>query len=141
VILVRFWMASFLGYQKASGNTWRCDLKTGRVEAMHPANAETIGTAKGFNAEIRESAHVPAADLVLFNNFVAGQEVAYDPVRNRWVRLKIRGGLERLGSVSDTLVWDPKRELAWNLNAYKAICVLKLDPQSLVLSGGPAERR
>jgi hypothetical protein len=131
------WLASFLSYQKASGNLWRCDLKTGQVQAMNPANAASIGLAKGFNSEIRESVYVPTADLVLFNNFVAGQEVAYDPVKNRWVTLNIRKNLERLGTVSDTLVWDPKRALVWNLNSYKAIYVLRIEPKALVLSDEP----
>lgn len=128
------WMATFRDYQKASGNIWRCDLKTGLIEAMNPANAESIGTAKGFNSEIRESVYLPSADLVLFNNFVGGKEVAYDPAKNRWVRLNIAKNLERLGTVSDTLTWDAKRQLVWNLNADKAIYVLKLDAQALVVS-------
>ena len=131
------WIASFLDYQKASGSIWRCDLKTGVVTAMNPAGAQTIGTAKGIHSEIRESVYIPTADLVLFNNFIAGGEVAYDPNANRWVTLGIPKKLERLGTVSDTLTWDPKRRLVWNLNSYKAIYVLKLDPKSLVISESP----
>jgi hypothetical protein len=133
------WMATFSGYQKASGDIWRYDLKSGQVQAMSPANAETIGKAKGFNSEIRESVYVPAADIVLFNNFVNGKEVAYDPAKNRWVVLNIERKLERQGSVSDTLVWDSKRGLVWNLNSYKAVYVLKVDPKTLVLSDDPAK--
>jgi len=132
------WMASFREYQKASGQIWRCDLKTGVVAAMNPANAQTIGMAKGFNSEIRESIYVPTADLVLFNNFTAAGQVAYDPQGNRWVALGIAKTLDRLGSVSDTLTWDPQRQLVWNLNSYKAIYVLKIDPKTLVISETPA---
>ena len=113
-------------------------MKTGTVEAMDPANAGTIGKAKGFNSEIRESVYVPKADIVLYSNFVNGKQVAYDPGRNRWAVLNIERRLERQGTVSDTLVYDPKRGLVWNLNAYKLIYVLKIDPESLVLSGDPA---
>jgi hypothetical protein len=132
------WMAAFQGYQKASGNLWRYDMKTGAVEAAGPANAETIGKAKGFNSEIRESVYLPKADLVLFNNFVNGKEAAYDPLGNRWVVLNIERRLERQGTVSDTLVCDARRDLVWNLNAYKAIYVLKVDPAALILADDPA---
>jgi hypothetical protein len=125
------WMASFREYQKPSGNIWRCDLKIGAIEMLSPANAEGIPFAKGFNSEIRESVYVPSADLVLFNNFVGGRQCAYDPARNRWVTLAITGKLERLGSVSDTLTWDARRGLVWNLNAYQAVYVLKPDPATL----------
>ena len=132
------WIATFVGYQKASGNIWRYEMRTGTVEALNPANANAIGEAKGFNSEIRESVYLPKADLVLFSNFVNGKEVAYDPGKNRWVVLNIARKLERQGTVSDTLVYDPKRELVWNLNAYRALYVLKLDPAKLILSDDPA---
>jgi hypothetical protein len=132
------WMATFAGYQKASGNLWRYDMKTGAVGAVDPANAETVGKAKGFNSEIRESVYLPTADLVLYSNFVNTRQVAYDPGGNRWVVLNIERRLERQGTVSDTLVWDPKRGLVWNLNAYKLMYVLKIAPKALVLSDDPA---
>lgn len=125
------WMTSFDGYQKPNGNIWRCDLKTGAVTAMNPANAKTLGVARGFHSEIRESVYLPNADLVLFNNFTGGRQIAYDPAGNRWVTLNIAKNLERLGTVSDTLTWDARRGLVWNLNAYKAIYVLKPDPAML----------
>jgi hypothetical protein len=131
------WMATFLGYQKPSGNLWRYDMKRGAVVAMDPAGRETIGMAAGFNREIRECIYHPGADLILFNNFVEGGEVAYDPARNRWVVLSIARTLDRLGTVSDTLVYDAKRDLVWNLNAYKAIYVLQLDPATVTVRDRP----
>ncbi len=125
------WIATFREYQKASGNIWRCDLQTGAVAAMNPVNAKTLGVAQGFHSDIRESVYIPPADLVLFSNFTGGRQIAYDPNGNRWVTLGIAQNLERLGTVSDTLTWDAKRGLVWNLNSYKAIYVLKLDPKSL----------
>jgi hypothetical protein len=71
---------------------------------------------------------------VLFNNFVAKGELAYDPAGNRWVGLDIPRNQERLGTVSDTLVYDTKRDLVWNLNAYKLVYVLKLDATTLKVS-------
>jgi hypothetical protein len=133
------WLASFLGYQRASGNIWRYDMKTGDVTSMSPANSETIGKAKGFNREIRESVYLPPADVVLYSNFVAGGEVAYDPQKNRWATLNIPKKLDRQGTVSDTLVYDAKRGIVWDLNAYKSIYVLKVDPKSLVLSNEPGK--
>ncbi len=125
------WMTSFNGYQKPNGNIWRLDLKTAAVTAMNPSNAATLGVAKGFHSEIRESIYLPPADLILFNNFTAGRQIAYDPKANRWVTLNISQNLERLGTVSDTLTWDAKRGLVWNLNAYKAIYVLRPDAATL----------
>jgi hypothetical protein len=135
------WMSSFQGYQKPSGNIWRLDMKTGQVQAMSPANADAIGKAKGFSGEIRESLYVPSVDLVLYNQFVAGKEVAYDPDKNRWVVLAnvTQNPKLNLGGVSDTLNWDPKREVIWNLNSYKRISVLKLDPKTLVISEDPTK--
>ena len=132
------WMATFVSYQKASGNLWRCDVKTGRIQAMNPAHADSIGKAKGFNSEIRESVYVPTIDLVLFNNFVRGKEVAYDPNQNRWVVLaNVNAKFERLGSVSDTLNYDARRDLIWKLSADKDIYVLRLDAKTLVISAEP----
>jgi hypothetical protein len=134
------WMATFAGYQKPSGNIWRCDVKSGQIQAMNPANADSIGKAKGFSGEIRESLYVPTADIVLFNNFVRGKEVAYDIEKNRWVVLaNVNQKLERQGGVSDTLNWDPKRELVWNLNSYKDIYVIRFDPKTLEMSEDPAK--
>ncbi|MBN1417792.1 MAG: hypothetical protein JXP34_03395, partial [Planctomycetes bacterium] len=48
---------------------------------------------------------------------------------------------ERLGTVSDTLVFDAKRGLVRNLNAYKTVYVLRVDPASLVLSEDPTGPR
>jgi len=128
------WLTTFAGYQKATGNIWRYDMKSGAVEALGPANAESLGKAKGFNSEIRESVYIPKADVVLYSNFVGGREVAYDPGKNRWVLLNIARKLERQGTVSDTLVYDPKRELVWDLNAYKLMYVLRIVPEKLTLS-------
>jgi len=133
------WLTTFVGYQKPSGNIWRYDLKTGAVAALNPANADTIGKAKGFNSEIRESVYIPGADIVLYNNLVQGRQVAYDCAKNRWVVTNLRCGLERQGSVSDTLTYDARRGLVWNLNAYKRIYVLRLDPKSLTLSDDPTK--
>jgi hypothetical protein len=38
-------MATFAGYQKASGNLWRYDMKTGAVEAMKADRREVIRTS------------------------------------------------------------------------------------------------
>ena len=47
--------------------------------------------------------------------------------------------LERQGSVSDTLTYDAKRGLVWDLNAYKKIYVLRIDPATLTLFDDPAK--
>ena len=127
------WFASHDDYQKPSGQMWQYDMKTGLVKAMDPGGKSALVGNKGF-MEIRETVWLPKLDLVLFNNFVTGGEVAYDPTRNRWVRLDIARNQERLGTVSDTLMYDPKRDLVWNWNAYKLMYVLKLDPATLAIS-------
>jgi hypothetical protein len=137
------WMASFLGYQKPSGNIWRYDMKSTQVQAMNPANADSIGKAKGFSGEMRETAWLPKADLVLFNNFVNNRQAAYDPDKNRWVLLNITRDADSkgsgLGGVSLGMRYDAKRDLVWGLSSYKNIFVLKVDPQALVLSEDPAK--
>ncbi len=134
------WIATFAGYQKPSGNMWRLDVKTGECKAMNPANADSIGKGKGMDGSIRESLYVPAIDMVLFNNFVNNKNVAYDPEKNRWVVLaNVTRKLERQGGVNDTLNWDPRREVVWNLNAYKDIYVIRFDPKTLDVAEDPAK--
>lgn len=134
------WIATFADWQKPSGNIWRLDVKTGEFKTMNPANTETIGKAKGMNGSIRESVHVPTVDLVLYNNFVNNKNVAYDPSKNCWVVLANVASFERhQGGVNDTLNWDPRRELVWDLNIQKDIYVLKLDPKALKISADPSE--
>ncbi|MCW8133379.1 MAG: hypothetical protein KIS92_23755 [Planctomycetota bacterium] len=131
------WLTTFLGYQKPSGNIWMYDMKSGEAKAMDPANAESIGKAKGFNNTIRESVYLPEADIVLYNNVINGKNVAYDCAKNRWVLTNIQGKYERQGGHSDTLRYDAKRGIVWNLNAYKSIIALKIDAKTLVLSEQP----
>lgn len=130
------WFFSHTDYQKPSGQVWQYDLKTGIVKATDPAGRAPFAARKGLT-EIRECAYLPTADLVLLNNFSNGKEVAYDPAANRWVLLPIRQNQERLGSVSDTLVYDSRRDLVWNLNSYKAIYVLKLDRSKMEIEKAP----
>lgn len=113
------WIFSHADYQKPSGQVWQYALQTGAITAMDPSGRALFAAPKGLK-EIRECVYAPAADLVLLNNFSDGKEVAYDPTANRWVLLHIPRNQERLGTVSDTLAYDTKRDLVWNLNAYKA---------------------
>lgn len=129
------WLTTFAAYGKPSGNIWRCDVKTGLIEVMNPANADTIGKAM---RPIRESVYLPTADLVLFNTFVDGRQTAYDPESNRWVTLNIGAINRRQGTVSDTLTWDARRGVVWNLSSYRTIYVLTLDPTRLERKGGSA---
>ena len=126
------WILTHINYQKPSGQIWQYDLASGKVTAFEPDGRMTLLSAKGVN-EMRECVYVPQLDLVLFNNFIDGQELAYDPVKNRWVGLGIPKNQERLGTVSDTLMLDTKRNLVWNLNAYKLVYVLRLDAASLTI--------
>ncbi len=124
------WIFSHRDYQRPEGQVWQYDMKSGVVKQMDPAGRASFDAPKGLK-EIRESVYVPTADLVLLNNFIGDTEVAYDPVANRWLLLHVARSQERLGTVSDTLIYDTKRDLVWNLNAYKLVYVLKLDRASL----------
>ena len=106
-----------------------CGLSSGALLEKRRGLSTSAGVY--FNTEIRESVYLPNADLILFNNFTGGRQIAYDPTGNRWVTLNIAQNLERLGTVSDTLTWDAKRGLVWNLNAYKAIYVLRPEAATL----------
>jgi hypothetical protein len=127
------WLATHSEYQKPSGNIWQYDVKSGAVKQMDPAGLETVRGSKGVR-EMRECIYLPKLDLVLYNNFLPAGELAYDPAKNRWVALDVPSNRERLGTVSDTLVHDTKRDLVWNLNAYKLVYVLKLDAATLKVS-------
>ncbi len=130
------WIFTHTDYQKPSGQVWQYVLKTGVLTAMDPAGRAPFAAPKGLK-EIRECVYIPAADLVLLNNFIDGKEMAYDPAANRWVLLSIPRNQERLGTVSDTLVYDSRRKLVWNLNSYKAVYVLKLDRTTLKIEDAP----
>ena len=107
-------------------------------------NSNASGSNKHTITELNtnsmnNSNHTRILDSIL-SNFVNNKEVAYDPEKNRWVALSnVTKKLERQGSVCDTLSWDPKRELVWNLNAYKDIYVIQFDPKTLELSEDPAK--
>ncbi len=124
------WISSHTNYQKPAGQIWKYDMKSGEVKAMDPAGRGVFPESKGVR-EMRECAYLPKLDLVLFNNFINDRELAYEPAKNRWVLLNIPKTLERMGTVSDTLVYDSKRDLVWDLNSYKAVYVIKVDGASL----------
>ncbi len=68
-----------------------------------------------------------------------GADQGWDPAKHLRVLANVNQKLERQGGVSDTLNWDPKRELVWNLNSYKDIYVIKFDPKTLEMSEDPAK--
>jgi hypothetical protein len=133
------WMASKDGYGSRNIRIWRCNVKSGAIEPMTPANGETIG--RSIQGSVRESVYVPTLDAVFFNNIINGKELAYDPEKNRWMLLGTTAGKEiELGTVGDTLNYDVRRDVVWNLGHFKKISVIRLDPKSLVISEDPGKQ-
>lgn len=73
-------------YTTANGQIWRYDMTIGEVTALNPKNQQTIGTSM---RGIREAVYIPKLDLVLVNNFLDNQQIAYDPENNSFVLLDI----------------------------------------------------
>jgi len=133
------WNASFDGYQKPSGLIWRYSMDSGTAEKLTPANRDTIGKDKRTFRTLREIVYLPELDLLLFNNFHKGKQVAYDPEANSWVLLgtTIDPGAKKtrqLGGVGIGLMRDAERGLVWAMGNSRHMLVLKTDPQTLVIT-------
>jgi hypothetical protein len=124
------WLMAADGYQKMNGQVWRYDMKDGAVKPMDPAHMKTLGV----KVRPRESVYLPRPDLVLYNAFAGGRQVAYDPAKNRWVVLNVKKTQKDLGGVSIGLMVDPKRGLVWAMSSAQRMFVLRIDPETLTLS-------
>jgi len=121
------WLMAAAGYAKMNGQLWRYDMKTAEVKPMSPAGMKTIGVA----IRPRESVYLPRLDLVLYNGFYKGRQVAYDPAKNRWVTLDVKRAFKDLGGVSIGLMYDPKRGLVWAMSSAQRMYVLRIDAGTL----------
>ena len=136
------WNASFLGYQKPSGKIWRYDMKTGVATELKPKNLETIGKDERAFRTLREMVYLPKMDLVLFNNFYKGRQVAYDPTANAWVLLGTGVADPKRGrpaGVSVGLMYDARRDLVWAMDGAQKMFVIRLDPETLTVVREPGE--
>jgi len=133
------WMYAAAGYRKPTGRVWRYDLAAGTVEEVAAANRETFGR----RVRLRETAYVPALDMVVHNGFVGDRQVAWQPARGRWVLLGTRRdpkharALKQLGGPSIGLMVDPKRHCLWAMGSGRKVFVMKLDATSLQVIGAP----
>lgn len=131
------WMGSLAGYQKVSGKIWRYDMETGTAEELVPKNIDSIGRIKNAFRTIREIVYLPKMDLLLFNNFLGGKQVAYDPEQNSWVLLEVardpKGAkvLKALGGVSIGLMYDARRDLVWAQSSSRNMMVIKIDSKTV----------
>jgi len=125
------WLGATKDFSKGSGQMWRYDMKSGKVEAANPAGMEKF---KWMN-RIRETIYLPKLDLILFNVFPkSGGQMAYDPARNRWVTLGIPKSSKGLGGVGIGLMYDARRDLVWAADGGRRMHVLKIDSKSLKIT-------
>ena len=134
------WMMSGNGWNKPGIYVWKLDLVSMAVKKIEAKNAkEVMGTVKSY----RESVYVPEADLIILNNFVGGQQVAFDPEKEAWLKTTIRHGgknMQCMGQVGGGgLVCDRKRKFLWLTGMFGRMYVLKLDLAALGAGGGPGK--
>jgi Galactose oxidase, central domain len=133
-----------LSVHDEKGQIWRYDMKSGESVKLSPRHYKSFG-ARWKNG-LREAVYLPKLDLVLFNNFIDKQQVAYDPAKNRWVRLNIAPVGKRIGHQSNAnLAYDSRRGLVWALCGGKEMRVLRIDPKALKITEGapttPAKKK
>lgn len=124
------WLFATRGWKEADGQVWKLDVNGWNVEAMHPANMETIGKATFY---LREMVYLPEADLVLSKAFhgrgESARQVAWDPVANRWMLTNIQPSGRVEGPVA--MVRGAKRGLLWCMSGGRQTYVLRVDPNTL----------
>jgi hypothetical protein len=112
------------GYGKKhtySGQLHALDLTSLQVTALSPADA-----ANAVGVLLREGIYHTDADVFVWGGGKSGM-VAYDPVGNRWVKLKVAGRAPFGHSTGH--VYDPKRQLQWVVNSRAQVWCLRLDPE------------
>ncbi|HOD80426.1 MAG: hypothetical protein BWX88_01089 [Planctomycetes bacterium ADurb.Bin126] len=146
----RLYLFAARAYQKADGRVHRYDFETGRMDVLDPAGREAIGDQFW---KYRETLYLPQVELILFGmGWVEGRQVAYDPVRNRWLLTVLERTSraaaydagsgrwtfappkkdDKVGSVTFSPVLDTRRNVLWAPSDYKAMYVLKIDPKTFV---------
>jgi hypothetical protein len=122
------------------------NLKTRKASVLKPENREAI--APGCN-HLRETRYLPGLDIMLIcdgigtaaskgrHNWVTGNRMAaYDPAKNRWLALNIKGRPIGLRGESYTVSWgfryDEKRKLLWGVNRGGYVWVLRIDLKSAI---------
>lgn len=118
-------------YRTANGQIWRYDLESGKVTVLNPGKQQTIGTSMHG---IREAVYLPKLDLVLFNNFLDDQQIAYNPKDNSFVLLDIAPAGRMGNQANSNLIYDSRRDLLWGLCGGNEVRALRIDPKLLKLS-------
>jgi hypothetical protein len=123
---------------KTPSVVWSCDLATGALRKLEPANAR-----QGAKFP-REAVYLPAADLVLFadlrKDLGAGRIAAtvYDVEGNRFRGLEMAlpagKGKPAYGDVGCGLMYDPGRELVWAVYPFWDLQAMRFDPKSAKLT-------
>ncbi len=126
-----------MAIRSEKGHIWRYDVKSGEARTLDPKGKKSFGDR--WKNGLRDAVYLPKLDLVLFNNFIGGQQVAYDPTKNRWVLLNIAPAGKRIGHQSNAnLAYDSRRGLVWALCGAGEIRVLRIDPKALKITEGAA---
>jgi hypothetical protein len=117
------------------------DLKTKKPSILRPTNPEVLGEGFRYNREWR---WIPDHKILICGGTLVRRNKkdkkhswtylsdmpAYDPVKNRWLVLKLKGtpSLSQNGSMH----YDEKRKLLWNIGGRGDVKVLRLDLKSAI---------
>lgn len=122
------------------GKVQSVDVRSGTVTTHIPENARAA-EAVPYLCQIR--CHPPTGLLFVGGTLPPDESgvrrtPAYDPVKNRWVSLKI-GGEDPSGksgrNVSLGLMWDAHRRLFWAVDAKSQVYVLRLEVEGAEMRG------
>jgi Galactose oxidase, central domain len=121
------------GYSKpTTGVLYALDLATMKASALKPeGRGETAVKLQGKRRGLwrqREVAYHPKSDLFIWNARLGaeGHLPVYDPAKNRWMGLKLKGGRGICGH-GIGFIRDSKRDLFWAFGARSQVYVFRLD--------------
>jgi hypothetical protein len=131
------------------------DLKTKKASTIRPENPEVLGD--GFRVG-REWRYIPEHRIAVIGsglctktankrggkkkfNYIQGTDwPAYDPAKNRWLVLKLKGN-SGIGGVDGSMHYDAKRKLFWAISSKGDVRVLKLDLEKAIVRDDDDEKQ
>ncbi len=97
------------------------DMKTLKLSEIKPAGSGEIArltARKKGRWYLREVVHDPESDLFLWNSRIGGDCLpAYEPAKNRWIGVKIKGAASFGHAVG--MIYDARRKLIWAIDGHR----------------------
>jgi hypothetical protein len=125
------------GYAKPyDGAVFALNLATMEASSFQAEGTEHIPAltrdSRNHFWNLREIAWHPGLDLIIFDSLLPGGYMpALDPVKNRWVGLKVTGDFTH--SHQAGFIYDQKRDLLFIANASAQVFALRVDPKTAVI--------